>query len=150
MADARELIHRFLLALLFLFLETLPCAVAQPFDCEPAAARFTPVHVRGSQLAGAIVTIAAGELDQTSKAFNPIPMPENRADVAPVLLKTGELPLGVVPPRLGGGHGRSCLEKSRLRLGASGECRPFLCHPQVEHDRGAEAETRHVRAPLAR
>jgi hypothetical protein len=118
MTDARELIHFFLLALLFLFLESLPRAIAQPLDRESAAARFTPLHIRGSQLAGAIVAIAAGELDQTSKAFNPIPMPEDRADVAAVPLQARELLLCVVPPRFGGAHRGNGLAKPAFRLGA--------------------------------
>ena len=116
MTHPRELIHDLLLAALFVLLEALPRAIAQPFDCQPPLARFTPTSICDGKLARTIIAIAAGELDKTSEPINPIPMPEDGAEIRSAAFEGGQLLLRAGTAGFGRRHLANRLAKSRLGL----------------------------------
>ena len=146
MTDPRELVHDLLLATLFVLLEALPGAIAQPLDCQPPLAGFTPASICDGKLARAIVTIAAGELDKTSQPINPIPMPEDGAEVRSAAFEGGELLLRAGTAGFGRRHLANGLAKSGLGLRSQRQCRLFLFDAEVEDDRRSEAKCGHLTA----
>ena len=116
MTNARELVHLFLLAPLFVLLKTLPRPIAQPFDREPTTTRVAPALMGVGKLTRPIVAIVAGELDKTSEPFNPIPMPENRAEVRSPTFEGRQLLFGALPAGLGRGDRADGLAKPGFRV----------------------------------